>query len=123
MQKLLKYVKLKEKKSCHQLMLLFLVYFLTSQIATTGLEESRDCSHQFRMAHVVRLQNLSNSASAADVRAFFQGFQIPNGGVKIIGGEKGECFVIFTTFLDANGCLRKDGMWLNEQRISLFPSR
>lgn len=75
------------------------------------------------MAHVVRLQNLSNSASAADVRSFFHGFDIPNGGVKIIGGDKGECFVVFTHFRDANEALGKGGMWLNEQRIKLFPSR
>ncbi|KAF6018905.1 hypothetical protein EB796_022790 [Bugula neritina] len=71
---------------------------------------------------VVRLRNLSWSASATDIRGFFRGLDIPNGGVKIIGGDDGDCFVLFTTEADAHNALRKDGMYLNDQRIRLDPS-
>lgn len=72
---------------------------------------------------VVRLRNLSWSASATDIRGFFRGLDIPNGGVKIIGGDDGDCFVLFTTEADAHNALRKDGMYLNDQRIRLDPSK
>lgn len=44
---------------------------------------------------IIRLQNLSWSANATDVRQYFQGLSIPNGGVYIVGGEKAEAFVKF----------------------------
>lgn len=44
---------------------------------------------------IIRLENLSWSADAADVRQYFRGLSIPNGGVYIVGGEKGEAFVKF----------------------------
>ena len=72
---------------------------------------------------VVRLQNLPWSASAPDVRKFFKGLEIPNGGVRIIGGEEGECFVTFTSRRDAHDALRKDGDRLNDMRVKLFQSR
>ena len=71
----------------------------------------------------MRLQNLPWSASAPDVRNFFSGLTIPNGGVKIIGGDEGDCFVAFNSGDDARSALRKDGFLLNDQRIRLAPSR
>lgn len=72
---------------------------------------------------VVRLQNLSWSASAPDVRKFFRGLEIPNGGVRIIGGEDGECFVSFTSRRDAHDAMEMDGDRLNNQKIKLYHSR
>lgn len=72
---------------------------------------------------VVRLQNLPWSASAPDVRHFFRGFDIPNGGVRIIGGDNGDCFVSFMSETDARDALRKDRSYLNDQPIRLYASR
>lgn len=72
---------------------------------------------------VIRLQNLPLSASSSDVRQFFNGLDIPNGGVRIIGGAKGDCFIVFSNSQDARDALRKDGFWLKDQQIILLPSR
>jgi hypothetical protein len=44
---------------------------------------------------IIRLQNLSVHAVARDVRQFFQGLAIPDGGVHIVGGEHGDAFIAF----------------------------
>lgn len=72
---------------------------------------------------VVRLQNLPWSASAPDVRDFFRGLEIPNGGVRIIGGDDGDCFVSFLNNSDARNALMKDRSYLNDQQVTLQPSR
>lgn len=47
------------------------------------------------MSVIIRLQNLPWSANAADVRGFFRGLGIPDGGVHIVGGENGDAFIAF----------------------------
>lgn len=47
------------------------------------------------MSVIIRLQNLPWSANASDVRAFFRGLGIPDGGVHIVGGENGDAFIAF----------------------------
>lgn len=47
------------------------------------------------MSVIIRLQNLPWSANAADVRGFFRGLSIPDGGVHIVGGENGDAFIAF----------------------------
>lgn len=44
---------------------------------------------------IIRLQNLPWSANASDIRLFFRGLQIPEGGVHIVGGEDGDAFIAF----------------------------
>jgi RNA-binding protein 12 len=44
---------------------------------------------------IIRLQNLPWSANAADIRQFFKGLKIPDGGVHIVGGENGDSFIAF----------------------------
>lgn len=44
---------------------------------------------------IIRLQNLPWSANASDIRQFFRGLQIPEGGVHIVGGEEGDAFIAF----------------------------
>jgi hypothetical protein len=44
---------------------------------------------------IIRLQNLPWSANASDIRQFFRGLQIPEGGVHIVGGEDGDAFIAF----------------------------
>lgn len=75
------------------------------------------------MTAVIHLQNLSWSASAPDIRNFFSGFDIPNGGVRIIGGDDGDCFISFTNDRDAHHAIQKSGRYLNDQPISIRSSR
>jgi len=48
---------------------------------------------------IIRLQNLPWSANASDIRQFFKGLQIPEGGVHIVGGENGDAFIAFRYIL------------------------
>ncbi|XP_066250027.1 RNA-binding protein 12 [Euwallacea similis] len=62
------------------------------------------------MSIIIRLQNLPWSANALDIRQFFGGLQIPEGGVHIVGGELGDAFIAFSTDEDARQAfLRSDG--------------
>lgn len=47
------------------------------------------------MSVIIRLQNLPWSANAADIRQFFHGLSIPEGGVHIVGGPLGDAFIAF----------------------------
>lgn len=47
------------------------------------------------MSVIIRLQNLSWSANSVDIRSFFSGLSIPEGGVHIVGGERGDAFIAF----------------------------
>jgi len=47
------------------------------------------------MSVIIRLQNLPWSANAADIRHFFHGLSIPDGGVHIVGGKLGDAFIAF----------------------------
>jgi RNA-binding protein 12 len=47
------------------------------------------------MSVIIRLQNLPWSANALDIRQFFNGLAIPEGGVHIVGGEQGDAFIAF----------------------------
>ena len=47
------------------------------------------------MSVIIRLQNLPWSANASDIREFFKGLNIPEGGVHIVGGEEGDAFIAF----------------------------
>lgn len=65
------------------------------------------------MSVIIRLQNLPLSANAANIRTFFQGLKIPDGGVNIVGGEDGDAFIAFATDDDA-----RKAMLLNNQSIN-----
>lgn len=56
------------------------------------------------MSVIIRLQNLPWSANATDIRQFFKGLGIPDGGVHIVGGENGDAFIAFrlVIFLSSN---------------------
>uniref|UniRef100_A0A8C5XG62 RRM domain-containing protein n=1 Tax=Microcebus murinus TaxID=30608 RepID=A0A8C5XG62_MICMU len=53
------------------------------------------------MAVVIRFQGLPIVAGTMDIRHFFSGLTIPDGGVHIVGGEQGEAFIVFATDEDA----------------------
>ncbi|XP_006111079.1 RNA-binding protein 12B [Pelodiscus sinensis] len=74
------------------------------------------------MAVVIRLQGLPVVAGPADIRRFFSGLNIPDGGVHIIGGETGEAFIIFATDEDARRAMSCSGGLIKDSHIELFLS-
>ena len=74
------------------------------------------------MSVIIRLQNLPWNANALDIRRFFQGLAIPDGGVHIIGGDKGDAFIAFSTDEDARQAMMKDNGLINGYAIKLLLS-
>ncbi|XP_067392510.1 RNA-binding protein 12B [Emydura macquarii macquarii] len=74
------------------------------------------------MAVVIRLQGLPVVAGPADIRRFFSGLNIPDGGVHIIGGEIGEAFIIFATDEDARRAMSCSGGLIKDSPTELFLS-
>ncbi|XP_044149528.1 RNA-binding protein 12B-like isoform X1 [Bufo gargarizans] len=74
------------------------------------------------MAVVIRLQGLPVVAGSVDIRHFFTGLQIPDGGVHIIGGNHGEAFVIFATDEDARRAMSRTGGIIKSAQIQLLLS-
>lgn len=68
---------------------------------------------------VIRLQNLSEQASAPDVRRFFVGLAIPDGGVHIVGGVEGDAFITFSSDEDARQAMQRDGQPLVDRPVRL----
>lgn len=58
------------------------------------------------MSVIIRLQNLPWSATAHDIRQYFHGLSIPEGGVHIVGGEKGDAFIAFRYYSIATRIIR-----------------
>lgn len=71
---------------------------------------------------IIRLQNLPMSANASNIRRFFTGLSIPEGGVHIVGGEKGDAFIAFSTDEDARRAMLQDHQQINSVAIRLFLS-
>ena len=74
------------------------------------------------MSIIIRLQNLPWSANSLDIRRFFQGLSIPDGGVHIVGGEKGDAFIAFVNDEDARQAMAKDNGTIKDAQIKLFLS-
>ncbi|KAJ8687558.1 hypothetical protein QAD02_023352 [Eretmocerus hayati] len=74
------------------------------------------------MSVIIRLQNLAWSANALDIRQFFRGLSIPEGGVHIVGGELGDAFIAFSTDEDARQAMMQDGGKVKEMKIKLLLS-
>ncbi|KAG8187800.1 hypothetical protein JTE90_025838 [Oedothorax gibbosus] len=74
------------------------------------------------MSIIIRLQNLPLSAKSRDIRQFFGSLNIPNGGVHIVGGEKGDAFIVFTSDEDARVAMRLDGKRILENKVKLYLS-
>ncbi|XP_013410768.1 LOW QUALITY PROTEIN: uncharacterized protein LOC106173964 [Lingula anatina] len=73
------------------------------------------------MSVIIRLQGLPWTANALDIRKFFQGLSIPDGGVHIIGGTSGDAFIAFSTDEDARRAMMMEGK-INGQIIKLLLS-
>ena len=76
----------------------------------------------YRMSVIIRLQNLPWSANALDIRQYFRGLSIPEGGVHIVGGEQGDAFIAFSTDEDARQAMMLDGGKIKEVKIKLLLS-
>ncbi|TMW52776.1 hypothetical protein DOY81_002110 [Sarcophaga bullata] len=74
------------------------------------------------MSVIIRLQNLPWSANALDIRQFFRGLSIPEGGVHIVGGEMGDAFIAFSTDEDARQAMMFDREAINGVQIRLLLS-
>ena len=74
------------------------------------------------MTVIIRMQNLSLEASAQDIRHFFYGLQIPDGGVHIVGGKYGDVFIAFASDEDARRAMMCDHDSIRGQIIRLFLS-
>ena len=61
------------------------------------------------MTLIIRLDNLPWRASSLDIRQYFSDLNIPDGGVHIIGGEKGTAFIAFATDEDGRLAMLRDG--------------
>ena len=76
------------------------------------------------MSVIIRLQNLSWNAHALDIRQFFKGMSIPDGGVHIVGGDLGDAFIAFSTDEDARRAMMLNGQKLNGVMVkSLLSSK
>ena len=71
------------------------------------------------MSVIIRLQKLPWTANAIDIRRFFYGMSIPDGGVHIIGGELGDAFIAFSTDEDARKAMQLTGSRLNDAQVTL----
>ncbi|XP_067101947.1 RNA-binding protein 12 [Osmerus mordax] len=74
------------------------------------------------MAVVIRLQGLPIVAGTMDIRHFFSGLTIPDGGVHIVGGEHGEAFMVFATDEDARLGMMRTGGAIKGSKVSLLLS-
>lgn len=74
------------------------------------------------MSIIIRLQNLPWEANSLDIRRYFQGLSIPDGGVHIVGGAKGDAFIAFSSDEDARQAMGRDGGMIKDSRIKLFLS-
>ncbi|KAF3691865.1 RNA-binding protein 12B RNA-binding motif protein 12B [Channa argus] len=74
------------------------------------------------MAVVIRLQGLRISAGSEDIRKFFTGLKIPDGGVHIIGGERDEAFIIFASDEDARRAMTRSGGVIKGSPVTLLLS-
>ncbi|XP_077383764.1 RNA binding motif protein 12Bb [Festucalex cinctus] len=74
------------------------------------------------MAVVIRLQGLRITAGPQDIRKFFTGLKIPDGGVHIIGGEQDEAFIIFASDEDARRAMTRSGGQIRGGTVTLMLS-
>ncbi|XP_017540117.1 RNA binding motif protein 12Bb isoform X1 [Pygocentrus nattereri] len=80
------------------------------------------CCVCFIMAVVIRLQGLRITAGSEDIRRFFTGLRIPDGGVHIIGGELEEAFIIFASDEDARRAMSRSGGCIKGSQVHLLLS-
>lgn len=75
---------------------------------------------QADMAVVLRLQGLNIEAGPEDIRRFFHGLPIPEGGVHITGGKMGEAFIIFSSKRAGQLAMLHSGEQLKGSVVTLY---
>lgn len=76
------------------------------------------------MSIIIKLQGLPLEATSVDVRRYFLGLTIPDGGVHIVGGDDGIVFIEFASDEDARQAMaRGDGNIKNYNIKLLLSSR
>lgn len=71
------------------------------------------------MAVVLRLQGLNIEAGPEDIRKFFHGLPIPEGGVHITGGKMAEAFIIFSSERAGQLAMLRSGKQLQGSTVTL----
>lgn len=74
------------------------------------------------MSVIIRLQNLPLTANSIDIRSFFRGLSIPDGGVHIVGGKDGDAFIAFSSDEDARQAMALTGSSLQDSPVKLLLS-
>ncbi|KAJ8290727.1 hypothetical protein GJAV_G00016770 [Gymnothorax javanicus] len=74
------------------------------------------------MAVVIRLQGLRPAAGSEDIRNFFTGLKIPDGGVHIVGGPREEAFIIFASDDHARRAMTRSGGCIKGSPVNLLLS-
>ncbi|XP_054478369.1 RNA binding motif protein 12Ba [Anoplopoma fimbria] len=74
------------------------------------------------MTVILRLQGLDVKARTGDIRTFFEGLHIPDGGVYIVGGRLREAFIAFTSERNAQLAMRYSGKFLKGSKVTLHIS-
>lgn len=76
------------------------------------------------MSIIIKLQGLPLEATSVDVRSYFLGLTIIDGGVHIVGGDEGTVFIEFASDEDARQAMaRGDGTIKNSNIKLLLSSR
>ncbi|XP_064203142.1 RNA-binding protein 12B-like isoform X3 [Anguilla rostrata] len=87
------------------------------------LNKSNVCCYLcISMAVVIRLQGLRTTAGSEDIRNFFTGLKIPDGGVHIIGGPLEEAFIIFASDDHARRAMTRSGGCIRGSPVHLLLS-
>ncbi|OXB69364.1 UNVERIFIED_CONTAM: hypothetical protein H355_003830 [Colinus virginianus] len=94
----------------------------TKQLSCEDPGFARCVLFQRSMAVVIRLQGLPIVAGTMDIRHFFSGLTIPDGGVHIVGGELGEAFIVFATDEDARLGMMRTGGTIKGSKVTLLLS-
>ncbi|XP_074509850.1 RNA binding motif protein 12Ba [Sebastes fasciatus] len=74
------------------------------------------------MTIILRLQGLDVKAGTEDIRSFFEGIHIPDGGVYIVGGSLREAFIAFSSEREAQLAMRLTGNPLKGSNVALHIS-
>lgn len=74
------------------------------------------------MPIIIKLQGLPLEASSIDVRQYFLGLTIPDGGVHIVGGDEGAVFIEFASDEDARQAMARGDGTIKNSNIKLLLS-
>lgn len=74
------------------------------------------------MSIIIKLQGLPLDAASVDVRRYFIGLTIPDGGVHIVGGDDGTVFIEFASDEDARQAMSRGDGTIKNSNVKLLLS-